>query len=424
MKNILFVILDGVGDRPIPQLNYTTTLESASTPNLDYFARKSVGGLVYTVGKGIAPESDIAVYSMLGYKVNEGYVGRGVVEALGCGLDFKNGDLALRGNFATIGDDFRIIDRRVARSLSSEESHALSKIINSEVKLTDLKKHVIVRSTIGHRCVVLFKADDIKLSDEVSNTDPAYAKVHGMGVVVPSTKDLRVAKCEPLKNIKEAKVSADLVNEFTDRVFKVLNGHELNEKRRMEGKLAANVILLRDAGNSFPRFRSLEEYYGLKSVIIADMPVEIGIAKTLKADVLSIGSPSDFGVKAEKSLELLNEYGLVYVHLKGPDEPGHDGDYAAKKKVVEAIDQNFFGVLKNKLNLGETMLIVSSDHATPCVLKGHSDDPVPFILTSSDPKHEKICRFTERDCSRGSYGTIEGSTLLSLAKSLLAKNDR
>jgi 2,3-bisphosphoglycerate-independent phosphoglycerate mutase len=151
------------------------------------------------------------------------------------------------------------------------------------------------------------------------------------------------------------------------------------------------------------------------------MPVEIGIAKTLKADVLSIGSPSDFGAKAEKSLELLNEYGLVYVHLKGPDEPGHDGDYAAKKKVIEAIDQNFFGVLKNKLNLGETMLIVSSDHATPCVLKGHSDDPVPFILTSSDPKQEKICRFTERDCSRGSLGTIEGSTLLSLAKSLLAK---
>ena len=421
MKKVLFVILDGVGDRPIPQLNYTTTLESASTPNLDYFARKSIGGLVYTVGKGIAPESDVAVYSMLGYKVKEGYVGRGVVEALGSGLDFKDGDLALRGNFATIREDFGIVDRRVGRSLSSEEAHTLSDVINRDVKLSDPHKHIIVKSTIGHRCVILFKADDIKLCDAISNTDPAYAKIHGMGVVVSSTKDLRVAKCKPINDTPEAKVSADLVNEFIEKVFKVLDNYELNEKRRKEGKLAGNMILLRDAGSSLPKFKSLEECYGLKSAIIADMPVEIGIAKTLKADVFTIGSPSDFGVKAEKSLELLKEYGLVYVHLKGPDEPGHDGDYIKKKKSVEAIDQHFFSVLKDKLNLEDVMLIVSSDHATPCVLKGHSDDPVPFIIVSTKPRQEKICRFTEKDCSRGSLGIIEGYTLLSLAKSFLVK---
>lgn len=419
MKKILFVVLDGVGDRPIPQLNYTTSLESALTPNLDYFASKSIGGLVYTVGKGIAPESDVAVYSMLGYKVKEGYVGRGVVEALGSGLDFRNGDLALRGNFATIGEDFGIIDRRVGRSLTSEEAHVLSNVINNEVKLSNPHLHAIVKSTIGHRCVVLFKADNVKLFDQISNTDPAYVKIHGMGVVVSVTKDFKVMKCDPMNNTPEARISADLVNEFTEKVFKVLNKYKLNEKRRKEGKLAANMILLRDAGSSLPKFKSPEELYGLRSAIIADMPVEIGIAKTIRADVYTIGSPLDFKIKAEKALELLKDYGMVYVHLKGPDEPGHDGDYLAKKKSVEAIDGQFFRILKNKLNLDDVMLIVSSDHATPCILKGHSDDPVPFIITSTKLGQNKICRFTEKNCSRGSLGTIEGHTLLSYAKSLL-----
>ena len=419
MKKILFVVLDGVGDRPIPELNYITTLEAALTPNIDFFARKSVGGLVYTVGKGIAPESDAAVYSILGYKVSEGYVGRGVVEALGSGLDFRDGNLALRGNFATVDKDFKIVDRRVGRSLTSEEAKALSDVLNYNLKFSNPNIEVIVRSTIGHRCVVLFKGKNINFNDKISNTDPAYVKVHGMGVVVSSTQELKVADSEPLNQTGEERFSADIVNEFTKKVYTLLNDHELNRKRRAEGKLAANMILLRDSGSSLPRFQPIKEKYGLKAAIIADMPVEIGIGKTLQMDVFTVGSPADLQAKAKKTMELLKGYGFVYVHLKGPDEPGHDGNYIAKKKSIELIDKLFFNVLMKDLDLEEVMLIVSSDHSTPCTLKGHSDDPVPVIITSKTKKEDKICRLTEKDCQKGSLGTIEGYTLLDIAKSLL-----
>lgn len=417
---ILYVILDGAADRPIPQLNYVTTLEAANTPNLDYFARKSIGGLVYTVGKGIAPESDVAVYSMLGYKVKEGYIGRGVVEALGSGLDFVDGNLALRGNFATVKDDMTIVDRRVGRNLTSEEAKILAETINKRIELSDKRKSVIVKATVGHRCVVVFKAEDTKLSDNITNTDPAYVKMHGMGVAVAGGKEMKVAKCEPLDQTKESKTSAELVNEFTEKVHGILEEEEINRRRKIEGKLEANMILLRDAGCILPKLTPLEEKYGLKSAIVADMPVEIGIAKTLKADVFTISTPSEFKEKAEKITELLKDYGLVYAHLKGPDEPAHDGNYVAKRKIIEVIDKEFFGVLRDTLNLNEIVLVISSDHTTAVTLKAHSDDPVPFIIASKFLGEDKICRFTEKECSKGRFGVLEeGNMLLPLVKSLI-----
>jgi 2,3-bisphosphoglycerate-independent phosphoglycerate mutase len=419
---ILYVILDGAADRPIPQLNYITTLEAAYTPNLDYFARKSVGGLVYTVGKGIAPESDVAVYSMLGYKVREGYAGRGVIEALGSGLEFSDGNLALRGNFATVKEDMTIVDRRVGRSLTSEEAKSLAEAINNKIELSDKRKSVTVKATVGHRCVVVFRAEDMKLSDNIKNTDPAYLKMHGMGVAVKESGEMKVAKCEPLDQTIEAKVSAELVNEFTEKVYKILVNEEINRKRRMEGRLEANIILLRDAGSTLPKLTPLEEKYGLKPAIIADMPVEIGIAKTIKADVFTVGAPSAFKEKAEKAVRLLKDYELVYVHLKGPDEPAHDGNYIAKKKSIEEIDEQFFGTIKEAINLKETLVIVSSDHTTAVTLKAHTDDPVPFIISSEVLGKDGICRFTERECSKGRFGILdEGSKILSLTKSLIEK---
>ncbi|MEM2154078.1 MAG: alkaline phosphatase family protein [Nitrososphaeria archaeon] len=417
---ILYVILDGAADRPIPQLNYITTLEAAYTPNLDYFARKSIGGLVYTVGKGIAPESDVAVYSMLGYKVREGYIGRGVVEALGAGLDFEDGNLALRGNFATVTEDMTIVDRRVGRTLTSDEAKVLAEKINQKMKLSDNRKSVIVKATVGHRCVVLFKAEDTRLSDNITNTDPAYLKMHGMGVAVASSKEMKVAKCEPLDETIESKISAELVNEFTRKVYDILKNEEINRRRKIEGKLEANMILLRDAGSTLPKLTPLEKKFGLRAAIVADMPVEIGIAKTIKADVFTISTPLAFKEKAEKITELLRDYELVYVHLKGPDEPAHDGNYIAKKNIIEEIDKEFFGTLKETLDLNETLLVVSSDHTTAITAKAHTDDPVPFIISSEIVGKDMICRFTEKECTKGRFGILEeGNMLLPLVKSLI-----
>ena len=135
---IVFVLLDGVGDLPHPDLEGKTPLEAAITPNMDRLARNGSMGQVISVGKGIAPESDIAVFNMLGYKFKHNdYAGRGVVEAIGIGIDFKDGDLALRGNFATLNDDGVIIDRRAGRKIEKQDTETVSNEIEEKIKFSD-----------------------------------------------------------------------------------------------------------------------------------------------------------------------------------------------------------------------------------------------------------------------------------------------
>jgi 2,3-bisphosphoglycerate-independent phosphoglycerate mutase len=141
---ILYIILDGIGDLPHSSINNRTPLEAASTPNLDYLATNGIMGEVITVGKGIAPQSDIAVFNMLGYNFRDvPYVGRGIVESIGCGIELKTGDLALRGNFATIDENKIIIDRRAGRLIENEEAQSLCDTLNSSISLKDPDASVI-----------------------------------------------------------------------------------------------------------------------------------------------------------------------------------------------------------------------------------------------------------------------------------------
>src|SRR5271155_3155590 len=171
VKKVGYILLDGCSDRPVPSLNYSTPLEVASTPNLDRIARQSKMGRVITVGRGISPESDIAVFNMLGYSFEKGYPGRGVVESIGAGLKFKDGDLALRANFATRADG-EIVDRRAGGGMTSYDAETLQEELK-KVRLRDAEFDF--RSTIGHRAVLVIRADS-PLSAEVSNTDPGYVR--------------------------------------------------------------------------------------------------------------------------------------------------------------------------------------------------------------------------------------------------------
>jgi len=146
-------LLDGIGDLPHPDLDNLTPLEAANTPNIDKIAQNGVSGQVMSVGKGIAPQSDIAVFNMLGYNFEDkDYVGRGVVECLGCNIDFKDGDLALRGNFATIDFNKKIVNRRAGRIISKEDATEICDLINKNVRLKDVD--INVKPTIGHRVII------------------------------------------------------------------------------------------------------------------------------------------------------------------------------------------------------------------------------------------------------------------------------
>ncbi len=410
---MVYVLLDGVGDRPNPKLNDTSPLEAAYTPNLDLLARKGATGIVYPVGLDIPPESDIAVFSMLGYDLSSNYFGRGVVETIGVHLDFRNGDLALRANFATLDQDGIIIDRRAGRDLTQKEAAELADALN-QIKLSHDAKFKFI-PTISHRGVLRIRVEGKNLSSEIANTDPAYSRVGGMGVANEVKGRLTVKRSEPLVNSESATLSAELVNEFTDKASSILKTHPVNQLRKAQGKRPANIILLRDAGSNLPDIQSIPDRFGIKIACILDMPVEKGVAKIVGMSEHQAGGVEDYAVKAQKTLDLLKRYDCVYIHIKGPDEPGHDGDAKQKTRVIERIDAEFFSPLVQQVDMTKTVFIISADHSTPCVLKGHSADPVPLLLSGPKVERDTACRFTERDASKGGLGSMRGIDVLPLA---------
>lgn len=410
MKKILYVILDGVGDRPIAALGGRTPLSAARTPHLDRLAREGRLGLVQTVGPDIAPESDVAVMAMLGYDPHTYHAGRGPLEALGADMAFDDGDLALRGNFTALGKGRRIIDRRAGRNLTSEETTALAEAVNTQVRLTSSPAEFTVRATVGYRCAVVFYPKEGRLSAAITNTDPAYARIGGLGVA-KAVAGSEVEECRPLDDSAEAWVAAELVNEFTRKSREVMDGHEVNVRRRAAGGLAANGILLRDAGDHLPQVPRMAERFGVRLACVVEMPVERGIARSLGMDVVEIPPGRGYRIWAETALRSIDAYDGMYLHLKGPDEFGHDGDYEGKRTSIERIDADFFGPLLDAAP-GGWIWAVTADHATPCESRAHTADPVPLLVAGSGS--DGLARFTEEDAARGSLGTLRGTDVLPL----------
>ena len=378
---MIYVLLDGVGDLPHPDLDGKTPLEAANTPTLDKIASNGAIGEVISVGKGIAPESDIAVFNMLGYKFKHAdYVGRGVIEAIGIGIDFKDGDLALRGNYSTLNDDEVIIDRRAGRHIEKSDADGIAKEIEEKLGLSpDIS--VVVSPTIGHRVTVRIRKDSQKLSSRITNTDPAYSNIGGMGVAKAVGDFLKIEKCLPLEDTEDSKFTANLVNEFSEKSINIMKESQINKKRKDENKKQLSCILLRDAGNKYPDVIPINEKYDMNFSCIVDMPVEIGISEVLKMKAFEAGGLTDYEEKAKVAAKAMETQNAIYVHLKGPDEFGHDGDAIGKMKNIEEIDQRFFKTLVENIDSSKVAIVISADHSTPCINKGHSDDPVPVIVS-------------------------------------------
>lgn len=417
---MVYVLLDGVGDLPHPDLKGATPLSFAKTPNLDKIARNGAIGEVVSVGKGIAPQSDIAVFNMLGYKfVHEDYVGRGVIEAIGIGIDFRDGDLALRGNFCTVNDDGIITDRRAGRKIEKEDGLGVALEIERHIKFSNPKASVVVAPTIGHRVVVRIRCEGEHLSSEISNTDPAYGRIAGMGVAKAVGDYLKIERCLPLNESLGAKLSATLVNEFTEQSTAIMNKSEINKKRKKEGKKSLNSILLRDAGNRFPKLAPINEMHAMNFSCIVDMPVEIGISNVLKMKTFNAGGINDYEEKARVAAKAMQTQNAIYVHIKGPDEFGHDGDAIGKMKNIEEIDKRFFGTLLDNIDTSKVAIVISADHSTPCINKGHSADPVPVLVSGDLVKKDGTARFTEQDAKKGKIGLLAGADVIKTAIQLI-----
>ena len=419
MKKLLYVCLDGLGDDPVPELDDRTPLEAADTPFLDSLAQKGRTGSVITVGPGIAPESDIAVFAILGYDPRGEHPGRGVVEAVGVGMDFRDGDLAHRVNFAT-ADWPHIVDRRVGRDLTSEESQALAAEVNEDLQLPGAS--FTLRATVEHRGALVIRTDDgTALSAEISNTDPAYRKEGSLGVAL-ETFEPEVARSEPLEDTDAARRAAELTNAFVEGSAKILDASEVNARRRAEGKLPGNLILTRDGGDHRPRLQPIDERFGPRWGCFVEMPVERGIAMLLgmaPVDAPRLADEASYVRWAELAAEALGGYDALYVHIKGPDVPAHDGRAFDKRDVIALIDRAFFGEVLPRLDTRNTIVAVTADHSTSCVRKAHTADPVPLEVCGGGVPSDGSSAFGERACSTGSLGMLRGVDILPRISELL-----
>jgi len=405
-------LLDGVGDLPHPDLAGKTPLEAATTKNMDVLAKNGIMGQVISVGKGIAPESDIAVFNMLGYKFQHSdYAGRGVVEAIGIGIDFKDGDLALRGNFATLDNEGKIIDRRAGRKIEREDVEEISKEIEKEIKFSSPNASVVVAPTVGHRVTVRLR-DSKPLSSEISNTDPAYGRVDGMGIAKAVSDFMEIEKCIPLEQTENAISTANLVNEFTEQSLEIMKKSDVNKRRSQKNKKLLNSILLRDAGNKYPNVKPINDLHSMNFSCIVDMPVEVGISNILKMRTYNAGGLTDYEEKASIAAQAMETENAMYVHLKGPDEFGHDGDAIGKMKNIEEIDKRFFGTLLDHIDVSKVAVMISADHSTPSIHKGHSADPVPLLISGDMITNDDTQRFTEAEAKNGAIGLIEGAQVV------------
>jgi 2,3-bisphosphoglycerate-independent phosphoglycerate mutase len=419
MPTLLYVCLDGLGDDPIPEFDGRTPLEAAETPFLDELARRGRTGTVVTVGPGIAPESDIGVFGILGYDPKEEHPGRGVLEAIGIGMDFHDGDLAYRINFATAQWP-EIVDRRVGRDLTSEEAHALSDEINRELRLPGASFEL--RATVEHRgALVIGTTDGSPLSANVTNTDPAYGREGNLGVALERFEPT-VATSEPLEATEEARHAAELTNAFVQGSARILDVSEINARRRKEGKLPGNVILTRDAGDHRPSLQPIDERFGLRWGCFVEMPVERGISAVLGMEPVPAPrlDPAGFGPIAEEryaewaalSAEALGSFQALYVHLKGPDVPAHDGRAEDKRDVISSIDRAFFGEVLGRVDPRRTIVAVTADHATSSVRKAHTADAVPLLVSGAGVTPDGSPAFGEKACAAGSLGQLRGIEIL------------
>jgi 2,3-bisphosphoglycerate-independent phosphoglycerate mutase len=410
VKKILYVILDGLGDEPHPDLGGKTPLEAAKTPNLDSIARRGRSGTVVTVGEGIAPESDIAVFAILGYDPHTQHAGRGPLEALGVGLAMRDGDLAWRANFATVDENDTIIDRRAGRDLSTEEAKNLADSVNAGVRIESAEATFL--ATSEHRAVLHIRAD-VPLDAEISNSDPAYERRGSLGVAL-ETFDPYPKLCEPLSESDGARLGAELTNAWIAAARPILAGHEVNAAREARGRPPADIVLVRDAGDHVPVVEKLSERFGMSFACFAEMPVEIGISKVTGMEPILVSSPDDpegYSRLAERALQALEGFDALYVHLKGPDVPAHDGRATDKRDVVSMIDEGYFGTILPELG-SAVVVAVTADHSTSCVRKAHTADPVPLVVAGSMVTSDGSREFSEREAASGALGRMKGTDVL------------
>ncbi|MFC2035709.1 2,3-bisphosphoglycerate-independent phosphoglycerate mutase [Chloroflexota bacterium] len=372
---IILLVVDGLGGLPHPETG-STELETANTPNLDKLVSEGVCGLSDLVHPGITPGSAPGHLALFGYDPVNFNIGRGVLEAIGIGFDLQPGDVAARGNFCTVDKVGLITDRRAGR-ISTEECTKLCRLIDGLV-VENVK--IIIRPVRGHRFIVVFRGGD--LFPEVSDSDPQKI---GMAPKV-------VTALAP-----EADRMTSIVNQFVAQAKIILMEHH-----------PANMVLLRGFSTR-PHFPTMSEIYKLKPVAIASYPMYRGLARLVGMEVVETGITIEDEFKT--FTQNYGNYDFFFLHIKGADSAGEDGDFARKVKVIEQVDN----ALPELIGVQPDVIVVTGDHSTPALLRGHSWHPVPVLLYSKWCRIDRVSEFSESACISGGLGRFPATQIMSLA---------
>ena len=382
---IVFLVLDGLGDIP-DAAEGVTPLESAKKPNIDRLAaERGILGRLVPVEIGITPGSGPGHLSLFGYDPSRYEIGRGILEVLGLEMDLKEGDVAARGNFCTVREGI-VVDRRAGRLETEETERLCEKISRSLSSFEGME--IVLRPGKSHRFGIIFRGEG--LSDALTDADPHRDR---MPFTFVSPRN------------DEAKETARKVNLFLTEAMRLLE----HEKR-------GNGILLRGFSKR-PEMPSFYERYSMKAVAFCSYPMYRGIAKLLGMDVTE--SPKDYEEMVTGLKRYYGDYNFFFLHVKETDLAGEDGDFDRKRRVIEQIDR----LIPEIVALDPQVMVITGDHSTPCMLRGHSWHPVPLLLLTKTGERDGLS-FGERHCLLGSVGTIYGRNLMNLVLAHASRLDK
>jgi 2,3-bisphosphoglycerate-independent phosphoglycerate mutase len=394
-------VLDGISDRPCPELGGLTPLAAARKPVLDKLAAEGCCGIMDTIAPGIRPGSDTAHLALLGYDPHKYYTGRGPLECEGTGIHMEPGMIGFRCNFATISKDGIITDRRAGRIHDTAE---LSAAIQKGVDISGYGVEFSFRSGAGHRAALALSGKG--LGHCVSSNDPKKE-----GVAPLRVKELRQTQVD--------QKTSDVCNEFVKQSTKILFDHPLNMERMKKGQNPANIVLMRGAGE-MGNFEPFPKKYGLSGSVISAASLITGIGNAvglehIHVDGITGSQDSNIAGKIAAAQKELTRKDFVLVNIKGADESGHDGLAVQKKTFIEKID----AVLEPLLAEKGCIIIICADHSTPCTIKDHSADPVPVIIRGDGVRMDDVVRFDEYRCAQGGLNRIRGCDLIPMALDLI-----
>ena len=390
MKHII-ILGDGMADEPIGSLGGLTPLQYAKTPYMDELARQGVTGRMKTVADGFHPGSEVANMAVLGYDLPTVYEGRGVLEAASIGVELQPGDMAMRCNLICVEEE--ILKNHSAGHITTEEADELIHSLNEQLG----SEQVHFYTGVSYRHLLVIKGGDKR----VACTPPHDVPLHPFRPLL--------VKAE----VPEAQATADLLNELILRSQELKN-HPINLRRQAEGKDMANSIWPWSPGYR-PAMRTMKEMYGIKrgAVISAvDLIRGIGVYAGLK--VLHVEGATglydtNYEGKAQAALEALKENDFVYLHIEASDEAGHEGDVALKVKTIENLDRRAVGPIYEAVKQWKepVAIAVLPDHPTPCAVRTHTNQPVPFLIWKPGETPDGVTRFDEFAVAEGKYGVLE-----------------